>query len=250
MSRELKGAVVEWVEHPTTKRRAPIRLDKGSMTFFAREDDKDLRSEPFQSKNGSEVRAWLYKQLAFTTEQDRLEWRPVIKIEHDSSRRFRYRDESQVYGETLAVEIDRFYLALTKDERTWQKIEWEACDPESQGFIAENERYAESKRYAQGPKSESIGSHNKPFRLPSFEPSGDGAKSVVPYTPELWEGLKLIVEKIAEQRKLLKTMLSTRSGVKLVAEVGAGRIPLQLNPGPPPASAPVTEKLPETVEEP
>ena len=61
---QLKGAIVEWVEHDKTKRRAPIRLDKRNMTFFAREDDTDFRKEPFQSKDGGEVRRWLKHRLA------------------------------------------------------------------------------------------------------------------------------------------------------------------------------------------
>jgi len=44
-----EGAIVEWVEHPVTKRRAPIRLDKGRMTFYARENDNDVTSEPFST---------------------------------------------------------------------------------------------------------------------------------------------------------------------------------------------------------
>ncbi len=37
----LKGAVVEWVEHPQTKRRAAIRLFKPTMTFFATEREDE-----------------------------------------------------------------------------------------------------------------------------------------------------------------------------------------------------------------
>lgn len=43
MRGDYKGAVVEWVEHPVTKRRAPIRLDKSRMTFFATVSPPELK---------------------------------------------------------------------------------------------------------------------------------------------------------------------------------------------------------------
>lgn len=231
--RHLKGAIVEWVEHSKTKRRAAIRLDRGSMTFWARADEADLQSEPYTSQKGSEVRAWLLKQLAFTTDENIMEWVPVVKIEHGGERRHRYRDEAQTFGDSLSVEIDRFYLGLTRDQREWRKLRWESCDPTSLTVVPENERYAASDRYAEGPKSEKLNKvygTEKPFRLPSFKDKYQGEETVIPYTPELWAGLLLIVEQMERSRKTLRELVGTKAGIARLAEVGAGHVPLQLMP--------------------
>jgi len=217
-----KGAIIEKVEHRTTKRTGVIRLDKDSMMFFARENDGDPLTEPYADKDGGKVRAWLMVQLGHTTEADRLEWLPVIRITNDSRHGYRYARENQKHGEELDVEFERFYIALTRDKREWRKLEWEACDPESSGLVPDNERYAQSHRYDLGPAHDYSGS--KPFRLPSF----DGSKCVVGYTPELWRGLHLILKQIEGARKALTAMIGTKAGIETVAEVGAGKTPLLL----------------------
>lgn len=225
MRRDLRGAIVEKIEHRVTKRTGVIRLDKRSMTFFAREDDANPLIEPFASKNGAEVKNWLKTQLSHTTVQDQLEWIPVIRIENDSEPRHRYRDQAQLHGEKLDVDFERFYVALTRDEREWRRLPWEACNPDSTGFIEENDRYAQSHRHYCGPKHDSvIRGLDKPFRLPSF----DGDKATVKYTPELWQGLLLILKQITGARETLTQMIGTKSGIETVAEIGAGKTPLLL----------------------
>ncbi|SRR6266516_1131673 len=225
MRSNYKGAIVEKIEHPTTKRAGVVRLDKRSMTFFAREDDSDLTAEPFASKDGAKVHAWLRVRLGHTTQKDRLDWVPVIEIKNDSKSGYRYRGEENMHGEQLDVEIDRFWIALTQDEREWRKITWVEGDLKSSGSIPENDRYAQSRRFGQGPKSTELTSWNKPFVLPSFLREG---QVVVPYTPELWKGLLQVIRQIAATRELLKEMIGTKDGIAAVTEIGAGRQTLRL----------------------
>src|SRR5579864_1319462 len=111
---DYRGAVVEKVESSTTKRTGVVRLDKRSMTFFAREDDADHRSQPFASKNGTEVYAWLKVQLNRTSEKDRLDWVPVVEIKAGGEGGHHYyRDDTQEHDQSIEITINRYYIALT-----------------------------------------------------------------------------------------------------------------------------------------
>lgn len=229
LRRQWKGAVVEWVEHRSTKRRAPIRLDKSNMTFFAWEKVEDMPTiDPFHSKDGGEVRAWLYKQLARTSDADRLEWLPVIEVRAKGERAYRYRDDDDGKGEEIEVNVSRYWLALTRDKREWRKLRWVECDPESAGAIPEDDRYAASSRYADGPKAVSTNHYTTPtvFRLPSV--GGRGERNVLHYTPELWRALMMVVKQVEASRKILQDLVGTKAGIATLAEVGAGKTPLQI----------------------
>lgn len=229
LRKQWKGAVVEWVEHRNTKRRAPIRLDKSSMTFFAWEKVEDMPTiDPFHSKDGGEVRAWLYKQLARTSGADALDWQPVIDVRAHGDRKYRYRDDDDGDGQEIEVEIARYWIALTRDGREWRKLKWAACDPDSAGTIPESERYAASDRYADGPKAVATSSYVKPtvFRLPSV--GERGGRNVLLYTPELWRALKMVVKQVEASRRILQDLVGTKAGIATLAEVGAGKTPLQI----------------------
>lgn len=233
MPRHLKGAIVEWVEHDKTKRRAPIRLDKSSMTFFAREDDTDVTKEPFASKDGGDVRRWLKQRLALTTNENNIEWQPVIKVKHGGEPAHRYREMEEFNGESIEVEIDRLWMGLTRDGYEWRTLRWVQADPESPACVPENERYAVSSKHGLGPKNPRLreaGTREEAFRLPSFETRYGGSTAYLRYTPELWQGLLVIVRTIAESRKTLKDLLGTNKGIEQVAAIGAGRQQLLLNP--------------------
>lgn len=226
--KKLRGAVVEWVEHKKTKRRAPIRLDKSSLTFFAWENDTDRQGDPYASKDGREVRLWLEKQLSYTTDSSTMTWIPAVRVEYGGERRWRYRDEQQVHGENVKLEINRFYVGLTRDEREWRRLPWEACDPKSSTFIPENERYAASTPQGEGPKSPKINDHNKPFRLPHYTRDGD---AILQYTPELWKGLLTLIKQIELARVTLVDLVGTKEGVTALKDLGSGHATLQLTSG-------------------
>lgn len=230
--RNYRGAIVEHVEHPKTLRKAVIRLDKRSLTFFAREEDTELQTEPFASKDGSAVRNWLMERLKFATDDQKMDWVPVIEIEQSGEEsRGQYRDTPEQHSQSLQVEIDRYYIGLTHDQREWRKLEWAQCDPKSAKHIPENERYGQSRKYGMGPKSPDISDSNKPFRLPSFDDGYRRDKSVLLYTPGLWAGLMEIMLTLKNSRKTLKELLTTKDGISTIAEIGAGKAVLQLNPG-------------------
>ncbi len=229
--RHMRGAIVEKVESRKTHRTGVIRLDKRSMEFWARADDTDTTQEPFVSKDGREVRAWLLKQLDRTSEADRLEWIPVVQVSYGGESSHRYR-EDHTTGHSLKVEMDRYWLALTHDKREWRKLPWDSCDPDSPVVVPENDRYAASRRYAEGPASQSLGENTKAFRLPSFKSSYySGRDTVLEYTPELWKGLLAVIEAIKTARGTIEQMLGTKQGVAVVAEIGAGKAQLLLQSG-------------------
>lgn len=227
--RKYKGAIIERVEHPKTKRTGVVRLDKGGMWFFARENDTDLLTEPFASKDGGEVRDWLLKQLAHTTAEDRLEWLPAVEIEYGSggTDHHSYRDETEKHTAGFDLTIRRYWIALTRDQREWRDLRWDQCDEESPTCVPENERYAQSDKYGKGPKAELVYG-DKPFSFPCFKGRGD--KVVLPYTPELWHGLLLVVEQLRQAEKSLQEMVSTKHGVAGLTEIGAGKVMLLLTP--------------------
>lgn len=229
----LKGKIIETVEHPTTKRTGVIRLDKRSMTFFAREVDGDWEREPFKSSNGYEVRKWLLEQLKFSTDEQNMDWVPVIEVETGGSSKHYWQDDSkEEFSEGLSVDLKRYYIGLTRDKREWRVLHWEQVDPKSSTFIPENERYSVSKRFASGPKAPDISSHNRPFKLPEYDPSrGDDMTVKLAYTPELWDGLLTIVKALKSARKQIRELVGTKKGNEAVVLIGQGTQPLLLKSG-------------------
>jgi len=232
MATTLRGGIVEWVEHRVTKRRAPIRLDKGRMMFWARPVDGDETVKPFSSTEGRKVRDWLMEQLARTTEADRLEWVPVIAINHERDRHGYYREEPEVKQADLSLKVERYWIALTKDEREWRKLAWAACDPRSSGCVPDNDRYSQSSEYDYGPKSDQLSYHTKPFILPSYRGSRRAREStVLPYTAELWAGLLLLIKQIKSSGKTLEDLVGSKAGMEVMMELGAGTKVLSLSDG-------------------
>lgn len=231
-NRHLRGAIIEHIEHPKTKRVGVIRLDKKRMMFYARENDADAMTEPFANANGFLVKQWLLEQLKFSTDAQNMDWQPVISISSEGERdRYSYRDQKEYHGESIEVKIDRYYIGLTRDERQWLKLSWAECDPKSTSHVPENERYGVALKYGIGPKSPDISDHNKPFRFPSFKDGYRRDESILPYTPELWAALTEILETLARSRETLKNLITTKAGIETLKTVGAGKIPLLLAAG-------------------
>jgi hypothetical protein len=204
------------------------------MTFYAREVDSDFLTEPFQSKNGAEVRAWLRQRLALTTDENNIEWRPVIMVVRDGESEHQYREQEERSAESVGITIDRFWFGLTRDEQEWRALRWVQGAAESAVCVPENERYAASTKHGLGPKNPRLRDYpnEKPFRLPSYEERYRSVVAYLDYTPELWAGLHIIVRTIANSRKALDDLIRTKRGVATLAAVGAGQQPLQLLPPP------------------
>lgn len=233
MSRSYKGAVVQKVVHPKTKREGVIRLDKRTMTFFAREFDAEYTTEPFASTNGTEVERWLMEQLKRTAGDNNLEWIPVIEVETGGASHHYYRDDSKEnHKEDIGLRIKRYYIALTRDEREWRVLKWEEVDENSVTCVPDNEKYAASRNYALGPKSPQLTNYTRAFKLPDYADKRDDHMTVkVAYTPELWAGLKQIIATLKMARKQIKELVGTKKGNEAVVLIGEGKTPLLLTSG-------------------
>jgi Ni/Co efflux regulator RcnB len=195
-ARHRKGAVVEKVTHPDTQRTAPIRLDKGSMVFFAELGEGPSYTSA-ESKDGREVRDWLMYHLAKSTAEQRLEWIPVVHVD-DSLDSYRYGDDdddaASMKKAECSVKIERFFLALTHDKKEWRVRE-------------------------------------KAFGLPYFEKGSHGGSTYLRYTPELWAGLVAVVDRVEETRRQLRVLVSTKKGIESVFALGSGNGALMLGAG-------------------
>jgi hypothetical protein len=237
MRRQVSGSIVKRITHPKTKRTGTIRLDK-SMYFTGTVDD-DEKVSPLRSMDGRQVERDLTVLLSKTTAAGRLKWLPVVEIENKSEARDTSRERrghvrgGHYGGEKLDAAISRYWIALTTDKTEWRSLKWEECDPESPTCIEENDRFAASEKFKEGPKSKIVGRFGeKPFTLPHFaDGSWSGAVTILPYTPELWAGLVAALEKITEARETLERLTTTKAGIATLVEVGAGRLQLALSAG-------------------
>lgn len=225
--RRFKGARVTKVTHYKTKREGWVMLDKADMTFWATAGEGDSALY-FESKDGREVERWLETNLGKALETDRLEWKPVAKVKIKTNS---WREEED--GVEFEIEIDRYWVALTKDRREWRHLPWDACDPESSTMVADLDRFGQSTFHGKGPKHEAcLDSTARPSwqtkEKPMVFPHMTGDVSYVWWTPELWAGLNEIIAQVKSARAALKQMLGTKAGLETVTQVGAGKLPLRI----------------------
>jgi Ni/Co efflux regulator RcnB len=235
-ARHRKGAVVEKVTHPDTQRTAPIRLDKGSMVFFAELGEGPSYTSA-ESKDGREVRDWLMYHLAKSTAEQRLEWIPVVHVD-DSLDSYRYGDDdddaANMKKAECSVKIERFFLALTHDKKEWRVLTWAECADDSATQLADDDRYTASKKFRDGPAVETVSrfrDREKAFGLPYFEKGSHGGSTYLRYTPELWAGLVAVVDRVEETRRQLRVLVSTKKGIESVFALGSGNGALMLGAG-------------------
>lgn len=238
MGRGRSGAVVETFEHDKTKRVAQIRLEKSSGYFHTVIETAGV-PETFESTELSKVRSWLREQLKTTSDDFILEWKPVIELHTTKGDRGYGRSRDEQHEGGLRLSASRYWLALTPNQHEWRKIDWGQGDEDSPNVVPAAERYALSERYANGPKLpdhlaiDRWGSRReKPFRLPYHEADRDEPKYVIEYKAELWEGLMHIIRTLGDMRKTIGEMVSTKTGLAVLAEIGAGSAQLMLTSGP------------------
>lgn len=232
-SRVRKGAIVDRVTDVTTGRDGVVRLDKSRMIFFAElGNEREETYTSAESTDGGAVKRWLAAHLARTAITDRLQWIPVIEINDSSNEDSSYgRRHEKGLRARCSVEIERYYLALTLDQRQWKKLAWEQCDADSPGRLSDDEMYGSSADFRPGPKAEDT-RHRAAFSLPWFK--GDsyyGREIIVAYTPELWDGFRAVVAAIEGSRATLADMISSKKGIATIAAVGAGHGRMLLGAG-------------------
>lgn len=225
MPKAWRGAVVEKVVHPKTKRSGVVRLDTRSMTFWAREVDTDTRLPVYSNASGDAVRSWLMEQLARSTAADLLEWEPVIEIEYGAGDPYSRYEAGP--GARIEIGFTRYYLALTKDKAAWRKLSWAEGDPKSAGALDPLDRFAASTEYGRGPKAPQRHQWDTPFTLPNFREGGRrGNKAVVRYTPELWAGLSEVVTMVERAGNIIADLVGTKQGVAQLATGGLAGVKL------------------------
>lgn len=231
MNYSRKGSIVERVRDDKTRREGIIRLDKGSMTFFARiPDDAPPSERPamMESKDGGAVKDWLVKELKKTTANELLDWMPVVQVEVAEPGYYYGRETRTRAG--FKVHIARYYLALTRDRREWLKLKWEQADEESVAVLPPEDRVASSEKFRSGPGGEeksAVRSHHGD-RIMRGLPFFDSNTNYLPYTPEAWAGLLNVIDTVNTAEKNIRELVGTKKGLAMLMDNGVK----QLNAGP------------------
>lgn len=226
-SSNIKGARVEIVTDDKTKRTGELRLDKSRMMFYAELGEGETY-QAVQSRDGRLVRDWLAGHLKKTTTAQHLNWVPVVEVSVKTEGRGYSRGDRSIEMEaSIAFNVKRYYLGLTLDKSEWRALEWNEADPDSSTALAVDERFTASKHFRDGPGAKKDGHMHgeKKFTIPFFSSTSyydDGQKSYLPYTKELWDGLRVIESTIKAQKKTLDAMLRTKDGIASVVALGAG----------------------------
>lgn len=230
MKTDRKGGIVSRMQNKRTGRAGVMRLDKTSMTFFARVPDEGSthenrgKIEYFESKDGREVERWLEAVLKKTITETAVRWLPVVEVTHsidDDDYRSRRRHREQMRSIGVRASINRYWIALTSDGKKWLTLSWEQADEASTGCLAPEDRLAAASDWRDGPKAEHDGMYrdaDRAFSLPWFE----GDEAIVEHTDELWAGLVEVLTTLERSGKTLSEMVGTKKGLKMIAEVGAG----------------------------
>lgn len=228
-----KGAIVDRIADDTTGRASVVRLDKGSMTFYAELGEGETYTSA-ESKDGRAVADWLRAHLARTEKAERLTWLPVIEINDSSREDGRYSSGRRAVElrARCSVEIGRYYLALTHDKAQWKKLSWEQCDPDSPARLTDDELFGASADFRPGPKA-ADGTRREAFTIPHFKGGHNyyGDEIIVAYTPELWAGFRAVVAAIEGSRVQLSTMLKSKNGIATIEAAGVAGGVLALTDG-------------------
>lgn len=224
-----KGAIVERLVNEKTRKRGVVRLDKGSMTFFARYPDDAPgieRPDQFESKIGSEVTAWLKKRLAKTEGSELLEWIPIAMVKLSKDNNYG-RNAGALHG-GFSLDCSRFYVALLRDKTYWLQLEWAQCDSSHAAALAPEDRVSSARNFLPGPASATErGGLRSQWGDPivrSF-PFARREEHYLPHTPELWAALRQVVNTIGSAEEHIRKLLTTKDGLKELLEGGAKLLP-------------------------
>lgn len=231
MSDRERGAIVEKVEHPQTKRTAEIRLNKRNMEFSC--VIGDLSKE---SKDGGEVKRWALATLK-QKEKIVLDWKPVIraKVKGGDAKWYREEEGSQEKNAEIEIEADRFWIALASKDadrnEVWRWIKWVLNDPESGAAKSPEDLFGESKIFRK-PEPRDYGEQSAAekrgwLRLPEIS----HGHYLLEYTPELWAGLTHVIDVVENEAAVLDRLLNTKQGRESLVAIGLGTQQLQLTAG-------------------
>lgn len=226
MAKERSGSIIEKVRNEKTQRESAVRLEKRTMTFFARVPDVDAATDRnrlyFESKDGAQVKSWLVTELAKTLPGDLLKWLPVIEVsvkEEDRWVRRSRQGEQRTVG--LTIQADRYWIALTKNRQQWLTLPWASCDEESATMIPPEDRVRAAGKFKDGPMSDQVIKYqNRAWAFPSISEGGDA--SYLEFSPDLWVGIQQVINTIERERESVRALLATKKGIKQLIEIGSG----------------------------
>lgn len=213
-------AKIEFITDKETGLQVPMTLDKKSLMFSAEFGDFRI-----SDANGEKVRQETLKAIR---ERASLTWLPVIMADMAArvSRDSRYvtdpwnmkvvKEQEAQYSEHMGLSIRRFYAACRFDGK-WIEVGWN-LEPENR---AKNGRawYAGEKMMK--------GSKEIIYTLNNRGQIFDDHRSeyILPYSPELWDGLCTIIDKMKQVRSAVDALLGTDEGINRLVAAGSN-VPL------------------------
>lgn len=223
MPQKLKPLKVDTVSHSKAGITVEIFLDRNSNVFYGK-----LAGQQIEDKACEVVKSKVYEAICASLE---VEWLPVIEIEKLMP--FHSRTSEGFIGFSL----DRYYLAILKSGRI-VKSRW--LESEEHGDMPRAEHHQSRPGASHDPFSMAESFHwdeerDGKFRLPwphkgfkvyrgapSFaERAGEFEEEqtyYVPYSPELWQALNLLQERIEQARQRLDELLLTPDGHSLLTQ--------------------------------
>lgn len=167
-------------------REIPIRLDKENGIFRA-----EVGGTKFEADNLIEIRAKILKYLGETS---CLSWQDVIEIYTPGT----FRDEDEMFGISyqrfwISTPVDGFLLKASADDLR------EKEDPLKRAHRAQRFYEWDTQR---------------PFQPPCRSGREPGSGRIyIPYSPEAWDGLRLLSQEIGKMKKRFEEIIATPQGI-------------------------------------
>ncbi len=178
-----EGKVIDTYEHRGFS--IPIRLDKGEMKFYATVNDQHL-----SNKDGQLLKHDIY--MAIEAILSATEWIAVIEVEE--------LEPFASGGSFCGVDAKRFYISKAASGK-WFDCRWD---------IPEEERHKWMKEFWEGNAC-------KDFSLPRVKQTSHHKCYLLPYTEELWAGVRALEEALRTLKERLRHLLGSPEYVQLAA---------------------------------
>jgi hypothetical protein len=228
-----EGALVETLRDERTGKSAQIRLKKGGMIFTCRIDEDHI-----SDSDGRKVRQWARERIAMS---DAIEWLPVLKIDSDCDRSFRYRgrrDEDESMDASVSLTVERFYIGRSPGGK-WFETKWSTRNPDSPDYLDDAEVVAKADRFSEGNSAEDPDSYKNRHRassapIPKFRlPHVAGNTVYMPYNESAYQGALAILANLESTQDALKRILASKTAIANLTAIASGEAPAALlNAGP------------------
>lgn len=230
MAKGKKDIQVDEVRHPSGV-TVPIMFNPNQPRYSGHEHGLTFSARiaeniGFREKSADAVKEAVVKYL---DENSKLDWHPVIEIVELAPFAASRADHF------VGFEIDRFYLAETKNEKRLRELKWRDYEPDDENWMTKK-RYDEIGNIDIARITESKEFHGFNGKLPDdlpFRNNGhDKEVFIVPYDEKQWVALEQIQEGIARLKSKLRDLTGTTEGLKQLEIMGASL--LKMLPAPEP----------------